>query len=271
MNLTVQELLSIEHVHESGVRKLDLSRAFRTVSTDSRTVKRDDLFIALTGERFDGHDYLSHVAKEGATAAIVDTNWYEAHKSRRHPLPLIAVRNTLDAMGELATCYRRKFSIPVLAIAGSNGKTTTKELIAHVLTGSFDVLKTEANYNNQIGLPHTLFQLRDGHEIAVLEIGTNHPGEIAWLTKVAEPTHVLITNIGREHLEFFKDLKGVAREEKAAFDYLEAHRGFAFINLDDPYLKPSLPTFAGRAMSFGTGREHADVHAKRSGFRKDGR
>ncbi len=194
----------------------------RDVSTDSRTLKRDDLFIALNGEHFDGHRYLADVAKEGAIAAIVSEAWYAKHKAQVHPLPMLAVANTLDAFGELAKIYRKKFNIPVLVIAGSNGKTTTKELIAHVLSGSFDVLKTEANFNNQIGVPHTLFQLREGHEAAVLEIGTNHPGEIAWLCDVVQPTHALITNIGREHLEFFKDVKGVAREEKVAFDYLLA-------------------------------------------------
>jgi UDP-N-acetylmuramoyl-tripeptide--D-alanyl-D-alanine ligase len=272
VKLTIQDLVSIGFAHELGVRELGLSHSIRDVSTDSRTLKRDDLFIALKGERFDGHHYLATAAKEGAIAAVVSADWYAEHNGR-HPLPLLVVNNTLDAFGALAKLYRKKFNIPVLVIAGSNGKTTTKEMIAQVLSGSFDVLKTEANFNNQIGVPHTLFQLRDGHEAAVLELGTNHPGEIAWLCDVAMPTHALITNIGREHLEFFKDLKGVAREEKAAFDYVLAHDGFPFINMDDPFLKPALKKFAGRAMTYGS-LPDADAHyvqAQKIGYAKDGR
>ncbi len=260
-------------MREIGVRALGLSRTIRDVSTDSRTLRRDDLFISLTGERFDGHQYLSQVAKEGALAAVVSNEWYESRKGRNHPLPLLVVNSSLDAYGALAKLYRQKFNIPVLVIAGSNGKTTTKELVAQVLSGSLDVLKTEANYNNQIGVPHTIFQLRGGHEAAVLEIGTNHPGEIAWLCDVAQPTHALITNIGKEHLEFFKDLKGVAREEKAAFDYVLNHEGFAFINMDDPYLKTAAKKFGTHAMTYGSGPtiNGLSVQAERMGFAKDGR
>jgi UDP-N-acetylmuramoyl-tripeptide--D-alanyl-D-alanine ligase len=274
LKLSIQDLVSIGFTHEIGVRELGLARAIRDVSTDSRTLKRGDLFIALKGEHFDGHRYLPQVAKEGAIAAVVSQEWYATQKVRNHPLPLLVVSNTLDAFGELAKLYRKKFNIPVLVIAGSNGKTTTKELVAHVLSGSLDVLKTEANYNNQIGVPHTLFQLRDGHEAAVLEIGTNHPGEIAWLCNVAQPTHALITNIGREHLEFFKDLKGVAREEKAAFDYVLNNNGFAFINMDDPFLKPALKKFEARAMAYGSLPHDKDapfVYAQKVGYSKDGR
>ena len=273
MKLTIHDLVSIESIQEIGVRELGLSRVIRNVSTDSRTIKRDDLFFALKGEHFDGHRYLEQVAKEGAVAAVVNNEWYEKQKAQQHPLPLLVVNNTLDAFGELAKLYRNKFNIPVLVIAGSNGKTTTKELIAYVLSGSFDVLKTEANYNNQIGVPHTLFQLRDGHEIAVIEIGTNHPGEIAWLCDVAQPTHALITNIGREHLEFFKDLKGVAKEEKTAFDHVFNNNGFAFINMDDLFLKPALKKFGNRASAYGSipDTDAPFVHAEKIGYAKDGR
>lgn len=273
MNLLLQDILSIDHVTEEGLSALPASRAVRDVSTDSRTLKRDDLFFALRGENFDGHNFLEQVAHEGAMLAIVDETWYAAHKGKKLPLPVLVVKNTLDALGALANLYRKKFNIPILVIAGSNGKTTTKELIAHVLSGTCGVLKTEANYNNQVGLPRMLFQLRDGHEVAVLEIGTNHPGEIEWLCKVAEPTMALITNIGREHLEFFKDLKGVAAEEKAAFDYVLEHGGFAFINADDRYLKPSAKQFAERCVTYGTGTEEdgRDVYAYKLGYAKDGR
>ena len=270
MNFTVQDLLKIPFAQEVGVRNLDLSRTFRDVSTDSRSIKHEDLFIAIKGPHFDGHHYLEQVAKEGALAAVVSSRWYAVNKGKHFSLPLLVVKNTLDAFGALAAIYRRKFQIPVLAIAGSNGKTTTKELIAHVLSGEMDVLKNEANFNNQIGVPHTLFRLREGHRVAVIEMGTNHSGEMAWLCKAVQPTLALITNIGREHLEFFKDLKGVAREEKSVFDYVFEHGGTVFINTDDASLRTSAKGFGERAITYGTGRS-ADVHAHKIGFAKDGR
>jgi UDP-N-acetylmuramoyl-tripeptide--D-alanyl-D-alanine ligase len=273
VNITVQDLLDVPFVHEDGVAALGHAHTFRGVSTDSRTLKKDDIFFALNGPNFDGHKYLTEVAREGALAAVVNDNWYAAQKSKRFPLPLFVVKNTLFALGALAKIYRKKFKIPIIAIAGSNGKTTTKELIAHVLSGSRGVLKTEGNHNNQIGVPHTLFQLRDGHDLAVLEIGTNHPGEIAWLCDIAEPTHALITNVGREHLEFFKDLKGVAAEERAAFDYVSERDGVAFINTDDKFLKSAIKQFGDRGITYGTGEEPDGrfANAFKIGYSKDGR
>ncbi len=208
MNFTVQDLLDIPFSREIGVKDLGPSRSFRDVSTDSRSLKHEDLFIALKGPHFDGHNYLEHVANEGALAAVVSERWVHAQKSKHYPLPIIVVEDPQRAFGRLAGIYRKKFQIPLLVVAGSNGKTTTKELIAHVLSEEIDVLKNDANFNNQIGVPHTLFRLRDGHRAAVIEIGTNHPGEIAWLCEVAQPTLALITNIGREHLGVFQGFEG---------------------------------------------------------------
>ena len=273
MNISVQDLLDLPFSHEIGVRDLGLARTFREVSTDSRTLKHEDLFVALSGPNFDGHEYLGTVTKEGAAAAIVSERWFAGHKNRHHTLPILVVKDPLHAFGSLARIYRKKFNIPVLVIAGSNGKTTTKELIAHVLSGELDVLKSEANFNNQVGVPRTLFHLRDGHQAAIIEIGTNHPGEIARLCEIAQPTLALITNIGREHLEFFKDLKGVAKEETAAFDYVFEHGGHAFVNMDDPFLAPAAKTFGNRALTYGSGvlNDGRAVHAYKSGFAKDGR
>ncbi|HET6511172.1 MAG TPA: UDP-N-acetylmuramoyl-tripeptide--D-alanyl-D-alanine ligase [Candidatus Kapabacteria bacterium] len=268
MNLTVQELQSIPHI-EHSLSKLDGNKTFRDVSTDSRTLKRGDLFVALRGEKFDGHAYLEEIAQAGAVAAIVDQQWVKKAK-KRPDLPLIVVEDTLQAHGDLANLYRRKFKIPILVVAGSNGKTTTKELLAHVLGTTRGVLKTESNYNNQVGLPKMLFQLRDGHDMAVLEIGTNHPGEIEWLCKVAEPTHAYVTNVGREHLEFFKDLKGVAAEERAAFDYVFEKGGTIFVNMDDKYLASAKKQFGDRAKTFGTSPT-GSIFARYLGYTKDGR
>ena len=279
VNLTLDDLLQVPHVRADGLSAVTVARPFRDVSTDSRSLKRDDLFVALRGESFDGHAYLEQVATEGAMAAIVSEAYVaELPKGHKLPLPVLVVTDTLDAYGALARIYRRKFSIPIMVIAGSNGKTTTKEVLAHVLSGAFGVLKTEANYNNQVGLPKMLFQLRDGHEIAILEIGTNHPGEIAWLANVAEPTHALVTNIGREHLEFFHDLKGVAEEECVALDATVARGGTVFLNMDDRYLRQRRKQYGASALTYGTGSTEEEaaaddrfVHAFPLGFAKDGR
>jgi UDP-N-acetylmuramoyl-tripeptide--D-alanyl-D-alanine ligase len=268
MNLTIQDLLTISHKNEQGISKLSPKIKFRNVSTDSRSIKSGDLFIALRGEKFDGHDFIEQVAKQGAIAAIVDEKWYKKN-SKKIKLPLLIVKDTLESYGELAHLYRKKFSIPILLIAGSNGKTTTKEVISHVLGTSFNVLRTQANYNNQVGLPRMLFQLTPKHDIAVLEIGTNHPGEIAWLAKTAAPTHGLITNIGKEHLEFFKDIAGVAKEELALNDYLNKKNGFVFINDDDPFLRKEKKRFSGRTITYGSTK--TDVSGKGAGYSSDGK
>lgn len=268
MNLTVLDLLNITHAHEHKLAQYSPRQTFRSVSTDSRTIKKGDLFVALRGEKFDGHDFIGVARKQGARAAIVDVRWFR--KQKKVSLPCLVVKNTLDAFGELARGYRRKFSLPILIIAGSNGKTTTKDLIAHTLGMKYDVLKTEANFNNQVGLPQMLFKLKKQHQIAVLEIGTNHPGEIAWLTNTSEPTHALVTNIGREHLEFFKNLDGVAREELSALAITEELGGFGFINVDDPYIRPGREIFQEWSIAYGTDRQ-ADVRAKSLGMNPAGK
>lgn len=265
MNLTTQDLLQVKHISS----ELTKNTRFSNVSTDSRTINKGDLFIALRGENFDGHDFIAAIAKQGAKAAIVDSTWYKKTK-KRPKLEYLVVKDTLEAMGELARVYRRKFEIPILIIGGSNGKTTTKELVAHVVGTSFNVLKTEANFNNQVGVPQMLFRLNPKHEVAILEIGTNHPGEVAWLTNVIEPTHVLLTNIGREHLEFFKNLDGVAKEETSAYFITESFGGFGFINHDDTYLKPFSRLFGEWSVSYGT-KGKADVVGKSKGYDAKGK
>lgn len=270
MNLTIQDILRIARKKELGISKLSPKLKVHDVSTDSRSVKKGDLFFALRGENFNGHDFIKTAQTRGAIAAIVDEKWWNSadRKKQALKLPLLVVKNTLDSYGELSNLYRKKFSIPVLLIAGSNGKTTMKEVISHVLGSSLYVVMTEANFNNQVGLPKMLYRMRREHEIAVLEIGTNHPGEIAWLTRVAEPTHGLITNLGREHLEFFKDVKGVAKEELALFDYLARKKGFVFINNDDAFLVKEKKRFNGRNITFGN-KTKADVIASALGFTSD--
>ena len=234
----------------------------RGVSTDSRTVAAGDLFVALRGERFDGHRFLDEAARRGAVGAIV-----AVAPERDQGLPVVVVADTLVALGELGRFYRRRFSIPVIAIAGSNGKTTTKEMIAAVLGTRYTVLATEGNLNNQIGVPLTLFRLERKHEVAVIEIGTNHPGEIRSLCEILEPTHGLVTGIGREHLEFFGSLDGVAREEGALLESLRGVRGAeAFINADDPRLL-AMTGGLKRIVSYGFRRRRLDLRGR--GLRLD--
>ncbi|MEW6306222.1 MAG: UDP-N-acetylmuramoyl-tripeptide--D-alanyl-D-alanine ligase [Verrucomicrobiota bacterium] len=200
------------------------------VCTDSRQAQTGDLFLAIPGERFDGHDFLGEVAGKGAAAVVIE-------KSRASGLGLscgvITVENPRAALGKLAANYRASLNLHAVAVGGSNGKTTTKELLASVLRQRFATLASEASFNNEVGVPITLLKLDAKHQAAVLEVGTNHPGELAPLVKMIQPEFGVITCIGREHLEFFNDLGGVADEEGWLAELLPA-RGKLFVNGDTP-------------------------------------
>jgi len=201
----------------------------RGVCTDSRQIKAGEVFFALRGDKFDGHDFLQQVA--GKAAAVV------SERERVPKVPgdcaVIVVDDTRRALGRLGGAYRKDFVLPVIAVGGSNGKTTTKELIAAALQPSRSTLWSEASYNNDIGVPLTLLRLDRSHEAAVLEAGTNHPGELEPLVRMIQPQFGVITSIGREHLEFFGDLDGVAKEEGTLGELLPAG-GKLLLNGDDP-------------------------------------
>lgn len=209
-------------------------KMFTRVSTDSRDVKPEDLFIALKGDRFDAHDFLPDVVKQGAVAVIADKAKVPANFSG---CAVIAVENTRKALGQLASVYRADFELPIVAVGGSNGKTTTKELIASVLRQKFSTLASEASFNNDIGVPLTLLKLDKSHKAAVLEVGTNHPGELAPLLQMIRPRYSVITSIGREHLEFFGDISGVVKEEGALGEILPGS-GKLFVNGESEWVKP---------------------------------
>jgi len=202
---------------------------FSRVNTDSRQAQAGDLFIALSGERFDGHEFVIEVAQKGAAAVLVEKGRPRAAVS---DCVVIQVANTRQAYGQIGAAYRQEFVVPVIAVGGSNGKTSTKELIAAVLRQKLNTLWSEASFNNDIGVPATLLRLEKAHQAAVLEVGTNHPGELAALVKLVQPQFGVITNVGREHLEFFGDLAGVAREEGALAEALPTD-GKLFLNGDD--------------------------------------
>jgi UDP-N-acetylmuramoyl-tripeptide--D-alanyl-D-alanine ligase len=201
------------------------------ISTDSRTVKRGDLFVALRGENFDGHKFVEAAANAGAIGALVETNW-----AGRVPegFALLRAADTLRAYQELAANYRKSLQLKVLAITGSNGKTSTKDFAAAVLIRRFKVTKTEGNFNNHVGLPRTMLEATSQDEVAVWEIGMNHPGEIAALAKIAMPDAAIITNIGIAHIEFMGSLEAIAKEKGALVDVI-GPQGTVILNADDPF------------------------------------
>lgn len=265
-------MITIQDIHGlSKAEFLNLNfKTSRSVSTDSRTVSHGQVFFALRGEKFDGHRFVSDAVRKGASCAVVDRKWLRRNKSLARRLPLVAVDDTTTALGDLARIYRHKFSMPVVAVGGSNGKTTTKEMIAGVLGKGFKVSRTVGNRNNQVGVPLTIFGFNKSHEIAVVEIGTNHFGEIERLCSILEPDAGLITNIGSEHLEFFRNIGGVKREEGKLFDFLAKTRGIAFTNTDDKNLV-DLSGKIGRKFSFGFQRgARRDTRGRLFGFDKRG-
>ncbi|MCE5181074.1 MAG: UDP-N-acetylmuramoyl-tripeptide--D-alanyl-D-alanine ligase [Betaproteobacteria bacterium] len=223
--------------------------AFTGVSSDSRAVAAGELFVALKGERFDGHDYVAQVIAQGATAALVDhadPAWGD--------FPLLIVADTRLALGALAGLWRSRFGIPVVGLTGSSGKTTVKEMIAAILrtqAGDDAVLATKGNLNNDIGLPLTLLGLRGHHRYAVIEMGMNHPGEIAYLTHIAQPDIALIVNAQAAHLAGLGTVEAVAHAKGEIFEGLAAN-GTAVINADDPHAALWQKLAAGyRTIGFG--------------------
>jgi UDP-N-acetylmuramoyl-tripeptide--D-alanyl-D-alanine ligase len=209
---------------------------FKSVTTDSRALQRDDLFVAIRGERFDGHDFVAQAFERGAAAAVVAADRVGALAARAAG-SLLAVADPIAALAALAAFWRRRFSLPVAGIVGSNGKTTVKEMTAAILRAQFGseaVLATSGNLNNHIGLPLTVLKLRDVHRVAALEMGMNHRGETPALAAIAQPTIALITNAQREHQEFMNSVDDVAREHAAALNALP-HDGLAVINADDAH------------------------------------
>ena len=226
---------------------------FTSVGSDSRTVMPGMLFVALCGEHFDGHGFVRDVIAQGAAGALVAQEWVE--KAAAHAdLPLVEVADTRIALGRLAARWRERFHIPLIGITGSNGKTTVKEMCAAILRADFGqhaVLATTGNLNNDIGLPLTLLNLRSSHHAAAIEMGMNHPGEIDYLTRLAQPTVALVNNAQRAHLAGLGTVTDVAHAKGEIFAGLDA-RGVAVINADDPHAELWRVLAAGRTvLSFG--------------------
>jgi UDP-N-acetylmuramoyl-tripeptide--D-alanyl-D-alanine ligase len=216
-------------------------------SIDSRTIQPGELFFAVKGEKMDGHDFVPPAIEKGAVAAVVSRS-----SQARLPsdLPLIPVDDTLLALQTLATCVRRLWGKPLVGVTGSAGKTTTKEAIAHVLATRLKVHKSEGNFNNHFGLPLMLLKLQPEHDIAVIEMGMSHAGEIAALAKICQPEVGVVTNVAPVHLEFFDSLAGIARAKYELIESLPA-AGTAVLNADDEYVSQFGRGFRGKVVSYG--------------------
>lgn len=227
----VADWLSVRSPEASG------SVLVQGVSTDTRTLQPGDLFVALRGEQFDAHEFLEDVRNAGAIAAVVEAGNPMLTSPALEGWPLIVCDDTRHALGTLGQVWRARYELPVVAITGSNGKTTTKELVAHLFrsdVGDDAVLSTLGNFNNEIGLPLTLLRLGPQHRYAVIELGMSHPGEIAALAQLAQPTIAIVTNAQRAHLAGVGSLAGVAEEKGSLFDAVP-EGGAAVVNLDDPH------------------------------------
>ena len=200
------------------------------VSTDTRHLPAGCVFFALHGERFDGNKFAKQALESGASLAVIDNPEYAL------PEGTVLVEDTLLALQDLARDWRHELGLPIIGITGTNGKTTTKELLATVLSTKYHLHYTQGNLNNQIGVPLTLLQITRAHEMAIVEMGASHPGDIKELVDIAEPNYGLITNVGRAHLEGFGSFEGVQRTKQELYDYLVAHNGTIFRNADNPYL-----------------------------------
>ena len=240
-----------------------INRMVGRVETDSRTIHAGSLFVPLVGERFDGHAYINAALEGGAAGCFTQ-------RERESYLPgkfYIKVGSTQKALRDLARHYKQKFRIPFVAVTGSVGKTTTKDMVAAVLGERFKVLKTEGNFNNEVGLPLTLLRLNSNHEICVVEMGMNHFGEIEYLSSIVEPDVAVITNIGDSHIENLGSRENILKAKCEIFSHMDPKKGYVILNGDDPLLEPLRASLPFQSVLVGTA-EGLDYRA--TGVESDG-
>src|SRR4030067_3137041 len=264
VKITLKDLFDLP---SSEIVNPDSYEAVSKVTIDSRKIERGSLFIAIKGEKFDGHDFVRDVIKNGASAVVIERKKYSQFDDIE--VPLILVDNTIKALGLLAKVWRSKLKAKVISRTGSVGKTTTKDMMAVLLSEKFKVNKTLGNNNNHIGVPLTIFNTNDSHQVLVLEHGTNHFGEIAYNDDIAQPDYALITNIGNSHLEFLKDKKGVLKEKISLFETTRKRNGILFINNDDELLSDLFKNYK-KKITYGTGKK-SDVKGKILKYTDDGK
>lgn len=246
------KLTEITHMLDASMVGKDA--CINSISTDTRTLRSGELFVALTGNNFDGHDYLAQARDKGAAGAIIN-------KNVAIDLPTIRVNDTRVALGEIATYMRTEQPLPLIAITGSCGKTTTKAMLTSIMSTQGPVLSSQGSFNNDIGMPLTLLQQKQEHRYAVIEMGTNHFGEIAYLSAIARPDVAVIINIGSAHLEGFGDSKGVARAKGEIFQGLRSN-GTAVINVDDTYAEYFRSLIGNRNVVTFACNNNADVRGE---------
>ena len=231
---------------------------FTSVNTDTRTITKDCLFVAFKGENFDGHAFILDAVQKGAAGVIVSEIRDEYKQAG---VPVYVVKDTVKAYQDLARFHRRRFSIPVVAVTGSVGKTTTRNMIATVLSQKLNVLQTEKNFNNEIGLPKTLLQLTPEHEACVVEMGMRGLGQIAALAAIAEPTIGVITNVGKSHIELLGSQENIAKAKCELVDALD-EKGIAVLNQDDPFVSAMASHCRGKVVGYGV-KSNAPIRADR--------
>lgn len=264
LKITIDDLFELPN---AAVYNSESFKPISTVTIDSRNVKKDALFIAIKGEKFDGHTFVSDAIEAGAFAIIVNEN--QAGKFSNLKIPVVTVKDTTTALGDLAKVWRNKLKTKIIAITGSAGKTTTKEMIAAILSEKFKVNKTTGNNNNHIGVPLTLFSTTNDYDFLILEVGTNHFGEVAYSANIAQPDYAIITNIGNSHLEYLKNKKGVLSEKIALFETTAARNGIIFINNDDILISKTMLDYPKR-VTFGF-ESISDVKAVIDSFNDEGK
>ncbi|AFN73561.1 UDP-N-acetylmuramyl pentapeptide synthase [Melioribacter roseus P3M-2] len=268
--------ISLEDLFELNGAEIynpDYYKPENAVSIDTRKIKGRCVYVAIQGEKFDGHDFIGEAVKKGADALVVNKRKlkkiFESKDFDTYRIAIIAVPDTVKALGEIAHIWRKKLNARIISITGSNGKTTTKDILASILSEKFVIVKTEANNNNHIGVPLTLLSADEKTEFVVLEHGTNHFGEIEYTANIAEPDFALITNIGDSHIEFLKSREMVFREKSALLNAADRKGGTVFINYDDPILKKYKENFRN-VITYGF-RNRPTVKGKITGYEEDGR
>jgi len=264
VKITLKDLFDLPG---SEIVNPDNYEAVSKVTIDSRKIEKGSLFIAIKGEKFDGHDFVRDVVKNGASAVIIEREKYSQFNDIE--VPLILVDDTIKALGWLAKVWRNKLTAKVISLTGSAGKTTTKDMMAALLSEKFKVNKTLANNNNHIGVPLTIFSTTNSHQVLVLEHGTNHFGEIAYTAEIAQPDYALITNVGNSHLEFLKNKKGVLKEKISLFETTKKRNGTLFINKNDELLSDLYNKYK-KKITFGTGKK-SNIKGKILKYTDDGK
>ena len=262
------EILSLDEIIKAFGGQIisgDRDTKIKGISTDSRTVKPGDLFFALKGERCDGHRYVTHAMNTGAVGAVISNefNIEPAHKN----FPVIRVKDTTTALGDLARYYRQKLNTTIIGITGSNGKTTTKEMTYHLLSHFGPTAKSQKSFNNFIGVPVTIFEIENRHRYGVLEMGTNAPGEIRRLSEIGAPDVAVIVNISKTHLEGLKSIEGVAQAKAEILENLSKGGVFVY-NADNPWCAKIARCFKGKTVGFGFSSQ---AHIKCTDVKKKGK